>query len=121
MANEFKANVGAPVPKSEALKWIEKFDKDVRKDKEKDTKSLFFGRDILQRILDQPGCSGITFFLASKHSDFAKKDTTNLVLVGTREDGTLIWPEDLAGKDGADDGIIADVASTCPPYCPKLG
>ena len=119
MANEFKSSVGKPVPKGEAVKWIEKYDKDVRKDKTKDTKSVFFGRDILLSILAQEGCAGISFMLAMKHNDYAQKDMVTLVLVGTKEDGTLMWEESISGKDGNGGGTTADDALPCPPYCPK--
>ena len=114
MANGFKPDVGGPVPKIDAQKWIEKYDNDHHPDKNKDTKSIFFGRDILLKLLAQDGCAGISFFLAKKHSDFAGKETVNLVLVGTKEDGTLLWSSD--GKDG-DGGTTADNGSVCPPNC----
>jgi hypothetical protein len=118
MANEFKPTTGHAVTKNEALEWIEKYDRIHRKEKDKDTKSLFYGRDILQRLLAQEGVAGISFFLALKPNDYAKKDTIQLVLVGTKEDGTLLWPSDGAGKDG-DGGTAANAGLTCPPYCPK--
>lgn len=121
MANEFKPTVGAEVPKGDALKWIEKYDKDIRKDKLKDTKSVFFGRDVIEQVLRQPGCAGISFFFGLKHNDYAGKDTTNLVMVATKEDGTLIW-ENTGGKDGSGGGSgTYDNALTCPPHCPDDG
>ncbi len=74
------------------MSWIEKYDKEMRKDKAKDTKSIFYGRDALLKILSEDGCTGITFFLALKNNEAVKKDTVQLVLVPTREDGSLIWP-----------------------------
>jgi hypothetical protein len=117
MASPFNPEVGSEVPKDEAQKWIEKYDQEYRKDKGKDTKSIFFGRDILLRLLAQPGASGITFFLSMKNNDYAKKDTVNLVLVARSEDGTLLWPDDSAGKDGKTGGMTVDVGTYCPPYC----
>jgi hypothetical protein len=113
MANEFKPTAGEHVTKTDAETWIKKYDNDHRKDKDKDTRSVFYGRDLIERILDQEGCTGITFFLASKHSDWAKKDQVQLVLVGRKEDGTLLWGSE--GKDGGpgagDSGVV------CPPIC----
>ena len=37
----FKPNVGGKVSKKEAMEWIEKYDKEMRKDKSKDTKINF--------------------------------------------------------------------------------
>lgn len=119
MASEFKPSVGSAITRTDANDWIEKYDREVRKDKAKDTKSVFYGRDILLSLLAQDGCAGITFFLGLKYNDYAKKDTVQLVLVGTTEDGTLMWPESTSGKDGNGGGTVADGGSPCPPYCPK--
>lgn len=114
MANEFKRTVGESVSKQDAESWIKKYDDEHRKDKGKDTRSVFYGRDLIEKILDQEGCTGISFFLASKHNDWAKKDQVQLVLVGTREDGQLLW-----GTEGKDAGSTAgDNGLTCPPVCP---
>jgi hypothetical protein len=116
MANEFKSNVGGKVSKKEAMEWIEKYDKEMRKDKSKDTKSIFYGRDLLLRILSEDGSAGITFFLALKYHEAVKKETIHLVLVPTREDGTFIWPADATAR-GGDSAAAFDFGSLCPPYC----
>jgi hypothetical protein len=116
MANDFKPSIGGKVPKVDADKWIKEYDK-KRKDKDKDTKSVFFGKDVLQQIIDTPGAAGISFFFASKYSEWAKKDVDTLVLVPTKEDGTLIWPKDVSGKDGEEMGW--DDGAICPPTCPN--
>jgi hypothetical protein len=116
MPNHFKPDVGHGVSKKEALDWIRRYDEEHRKEKDKDTRSVFYGKDIIQHLLNQDGCTGITFFLGLKHSDHAKRETVQLVLVGTKEDGTLIWP-DAAGKDG--NGGAVNNGTTCPPYCPS--
>lgn len=118
MAKVFKPNVGSKVSKAEAKRWIAKYDREMRKDKESDTKSLFYGRDVLLKILSQEGSTGITFFLALKPNG-AKKDIVQLVLVPTKEDGTLIWPADAAAAALTDGATAYDNAIPCPPYCPK--
>lgn len=109
MANEFKPSVGKQVSKADAKKWIEKFDKE----RKKDTKSVFFGRDAILATLSLPGCTGISFL-------FARKDVDDLVMVGTTEDGTLLWtdnpPKETLDSTGSN---TFDFATTCPPYCPK--
>ena len=109
MANEFKPTVGVKVSKVEATAWIDKYDQVMRKDKATDTKSLFYGRDALLKMLSEEGTSGITFFLALKADD-SGKDIVQLVLVPTTEDGNLIWN---------DDNTAYDTGTPCPPYCPK--
>jgi hypothetical protein len=116
MANEFKANVGGKVSKKEAMEWIEKYDKEMRTDKEKDTRSVFYGRDVLLRILSEEGSTGITFFFAMKYNEAVKKETLQLVLVPTRDDGTFIWPDDSAATGGGAAAAF-DHGWPCPPYC----
>ncbi|SHH98320.1 hypothetical protein SAMN04488109_6468 [Chryseolinea serpens] len=116
MADEFKPTVGNGISQGEAEAMIKKYDDQLRADKGKDTKSVFFGKDAINEILNQPGdeCAGISFFLALKYSEFAQKDVVDLIMVGTKEDGTLLWKESAALQDGAYDGSLP-----CPPYCPK--
>jgi hypothetical protein len=115
MANNFNPHDGGKVSREDAEKWIKKFD-DERKDKEKDTKSIFFGKDFLKQILETPDCAGISFFFVKKHSDFAGKETLNLVLVPRKADGTLLWATSTDGKDGATDSGY-NQGKICPPTC----
>jgi hypothetical protein len=124
MAKKFKPNVGGRISKKQAMEWIEKYDKEMRKDKLKDTKSIFYGRDMLLRILSQEGSAGITLFFALRYNEDVKKETLHLVLVPTREDGTHIWPEDVEPAKAKAKSVIAtggavafDGGLQCPPYC----
>jgi hypothetical protein len=116
MADEFKPNVGYGISQGDAEAMIKKYDDQLRADKGTDTKSVFFGKNAINEILNQADgqCAGISFFLALKYSEFAKKDVVDLVMVGTKEDGTLLWKESAALQDGAYDGSMP-----CPPYCPQ--
>jgi len=113
MANQFKPTDGGRVSKTDAQKWIKKYD-DERKDKMKDTKSVFYGKDVLQKIIDTPNAAGVSFFLCKKHDAYAGKETVNFVLIPTTAEGKLIWVTD-GDKDGEtyawDDGRV------CPPNC----
>jgi hypothetical protein len=115
MANQFDPTDGGKVPRTDAENWMKKYD-DERKDKAKDTRSVFFGKDFLQQIIETPDCAGVSFFFAKKYSEFAGKDVLNLVLVPTKADGTLIWPTTTEGKDGTNDSAY-DQGKLCPPYC----
>jgi hypothetical protein len=123
MAKKFKPNVGNRISKKEAMEWIDKYDKVMRKDKMKDTRSIFYGREMLLRILSEEGSAGITCFFALKYNEDVKKETLQLVLVPTREDGTHIWPEDAnvtktKGAMPKGGGAVAfDGGVQCPPYC----
>jgi hypothetical protein len=117
MANDFNPNVGEKIKKEDAKKRIEKYDKEHRKDKAKDTKSVFMGRDNILKILKDPKCAGISFFLTSNYSEFAGKDVVDLVMVGTQEDGQLLWPDDTASLNDTDNGSY-NTGKVCPPTCP---
>ena len=119
MANDFKPTIGSRVPKVEAEKWIKKYDDEHRKDKGKETRSIFYGKDVLQQIIDTPKAAGVSVFLSMKFNPHFGKDAVNFVLVPTMEDGTLIWNEN-SGKDG-DDPTSWDDGLICPPSCPIGG
>lgn len=116
MADEFKPTVGNSISQAAAEAMIKKYDDQLRADKDKDTKSLFFGRDALLEILgeDAGECAGISFFLAMKYSELFQKDVVDLVMIGTKADGTLVWRATAASTDAAYDNTLP-----CPPYCPK--
>lgn len=118
MANEFKPTVGDKVPKADAEKWIDKFENE----RKKDSKSVFFGRDIIDAILSDIRATGISCFFARKFDEGQKKDVDTLVLVGTMEDGTLLWNDpnaSAAAKTLVGGSQTYDGGYICPPYCPK--
>ena len=118
MANEFKPNVGSTVSKKEAMEWMDKYDQEMRKDKSKDTRSIFYGREMLEKILNDKSVAGITFCFALKYNDAVKKETLQLVLVPTREDGTFVWGDESEAAKGGGGGVVAyDGGVHCPPYC----
>jgi hypothetical protein len=117
MANNFKPTAGAKVPKAEAKKWIKEYDDKKRKDKKKDTKSVFFGKDFINSIFtENPAASGISFYFATKYSAEAGKDIDSLVLLPTMEDGTIIWSTDPSLIDGDEYGW--NDGTRCPTTCP---
>lgn len=118
MANEFKPTVGGKVSKADADKWMKDFDNQYRPDKKKDTKSVFFGRDIIEKILSDQTCTGISFFLALKDNATLGKKTINLVMIGTQLDGKLL--NGIAASSSVmDDGdTTSNGGITCPDDCP---
>lgn len=60
-----------------------------------------FSRNVLDKILAQPGCAGLRIYHGRN-----EKGQHTVVLVGTDADGG-----DLA------DGTIAEKGQPCPPYC----
>ncbi len=70
------------------------------------TKSIFFGKDKIQAILDQEGCIGINFYLAHENDKGGNPQVT-LVLVGM----------DAQENDQITQNIL-DVGARCPLKCP---
>lgn len=118
MSKPFDPNAGKEVSKSEAMTWIDKYDKEMRKDKDADTRSIFFGKDVLLKMLEGKS-AGISVFLGLKYSDDVKKEVVNLVLVPTTEDGTLMWGGVNASVQKDAPPASFDYGTPCPPYCAK--
>ncbi|MEJ1236961.1 hypothetical protein WBG78_02465 [Chryseolinea sp. T2] len=118
MPNEFNPKSGTGVSKEDAKGWIDKYDALYRKDKETDTKAIFFGKDVVAKLLVGKS-AGITIFLGVKYSDIVKKEVVNLILVPTTEDGTLLWDKTSTTALNDSDAGAYDVGTPCPPYCAK--
>ncbi|MBT1689371.1 hypothetical protein [Dawidia soli] len=124
MAKEFKPNVGRQIDAGEAQKWIDEYDRVMRKDKLVDTKAVFYGRDALLKMLSEEGTTGITFYLALKPTEAdPNKKTVQLVLYPTYEDGTIKATAKSTGTDAAAMKVMDaqnpyDKGLQCPPYCP---
>ncbi|RAU82489.1 hypothetical protein [Pontibacter arcticus] len=101
--SKFETTQGGQIDLSLAAEWTANYRREnaANEGLVGDTKAHFFGRDIIQQILDQENCAGITMCHALDETG-AKK----LILVGTTEDGVSM-----------EDGIIADFARPCPPSC----
>lgn len=79
----------------------------------------YIGRDILERILAQPGCQGISFFNAI--NEMGKK---TLVYVGVDENNELITSNIKVQNDGKlvrERGIVADRTTNTEARPPEEG
>lgn len=84
-----------------------------------DVLASFAGRNIIESILAQPGCTGIRMFNAI--NDLGIKQ---LVLVGADKDGKNILEYTTIGDNGEitkHKGIVADRNTICPPSCGQGG
>jgi hypothetical protein len=93
----FDGTEGGEIDLKQAAAWIANY----RERTDDPTRAVFYGRDILQRILGQDGCVGIRFYHARND-----EGVHQLVLVGVNAEG-----EDQT------EGTIADDGKTCPPIC----
>lgn len=83
----------------EASKLTRTFREKAEKD---DIRAEYFGKETIQRILDQEKCVGIRMYFGYNNG------TAKSVLVGVTAEG-----KDLTG------GVMAEKSLPCPPYCDK--
>lgn len=103
---KFSKRDGGPIDSAKAKHWMKKWD-----DKHPDgIKAYFFGTDLIEKILSHPEAVGMRVYFG-----IGDEDKTQIILIGAREDGSNIWPED--GKD-TKGGTIGDNGVACPPNCP---
>lgn len=107
----FAPEVGEDIGYELGAKMIQRW----HKENPDDVLASFTGRNIIENILAQPGCTGIRMFNAI--NDLGIKQ---LVLVGVDKDGNNILEYTTIGEDGdliKNKGIVADRSSLCPPSC----
>jgi hypothetical protein len=110
MAYTFNGTEGAPIELKTAKEWAANYRASLKEPK--DTVAHFFGYDIIQKILAEPGCMGIRIYYGIND-----KGEKQLMLVGADKAGDNLLPEE--GKQLVDGGnMIADVSLPCPSYCP---
>jgi hypothetical protein len=88
------------------------------RDKHKDAvRAYFFGTELIDTIIHQEGAVGMRIYLAygDEKDPATKEDRLQMVLVGVKEDGTVMWPTE-EGKDNPG-GTAGDQGVPCPPYC----
>jgi hypothetical protein len=94
----FNGTEGKIVTLSEASEWTENYRDTIP---EGGIKGHFFGKDLLDEILKQPGCMGIRIYYGMEDDG-----TKNLVLVGAD-----------ANEEDMEDGVILERSVKCPPNC----
>ncbi|WP_299824001.1 hypothetical protein [uncultured Pontibacter sp.] len=102
---KFDGTEGAPIDRALAAEWTANYRRAEAEGAENTViKAHFYGREILQRLLDQEGCMGIRIYYARD-----EKGQKQLVLVGA----------DAAGNDVED--LVVDSSKICPPDCSTGG
>lgn len=101
--SDFNAQTGTFIDVATARSMASNY----RSSNQNGTKSIFFGKDKIQAILDQEGCIGINFYLAHENDKSGNPQVT-LVLVGM----------DAQENDQITQNIL-DVGARCPLKCPS--
>ena len=109
MADEISPNTGDPISGETAKRWIANHrDRHPAPDEKL---ACFYGSEIFNQILAQPGCVGIRIYFAYDDNGAQQK-----VLVGVDASGKNIW--DLNATEPGEGGLVADEGVWCPPICP---
>lgn len=95
----FTGDEAEEFPLDTAAEWTANY----RKANPGAVKAHFFGKEIIQRILDQDGCVGIRCYYA-----LDENGVQQMIMVGADKDENDLY-----------NGIIAEKAIFCPPYCSK--
>lgn len=107
----FTPNVGEDIGYELGAKMIKRW----HTENPDDVLASFTGRNIIESLLAQPGCTGIRMFNAI--NDLGVKQ---LVLVAADKDGNNILSYTTIGDNGEmikQKGIVADRNTICPPSC----
>jgi hypothetical protein len=112
-ASALHRGVGAPISGASALRWTQAY-----QHRHLDgLRSVFFGRDVLEGLLDRPGCEGLSIQRAIDDAGVER-----LVLFSLDAGGDYLPGEgaldgasrgDETAPSGVDNGIV------CPPVCGK--
>lgn len=101
----FNGTEGSAIELEQAAAWTANYRKEAIADASGTvTKAHFYGREILQKLLDQEGCMGIRMYYARDENG-----QKQLVLVGA----------DAEGNDMQ--GMVVDTGKICPPDCDTGG
>lgn len=100
----FNGSEGAPIDRTEAAKWTANYRNAVAGANGAAVKAHFYGREVLQKLLDQPGCMGIRMYYARD-----EKGQKQLILVGADADGNDM------------EELVVDSSKVCPPDCSTGG
>lgn len=101
---KFSKQHGGPIDAGVAKKWMEKY-----KTRHKDgVHAYFFGTDLIQKIIGHPEAVGMRVYFG-----YGEGDNKQVILIGTREDGSNIWP---SGDKDASGGVVGDQGTPTPPY-----
>jgi hypothetical protein len=96
---QYTGNENHVITLDQAVKYVQNFTNNPTVPNIKDA---YFGRNIFDKILAQPGCVGVRYYYGKKDDGSAA-----VILVGV----------DSGGND-LTQGILGDDAKPCPPWCP---
>jgi hypothetical protein len=111
----FNGSEGDPLDLSLAKKWTANYRATLKSNN--DVQAHFFGAEIIQQILQQPGSVGMRIYYA-----LDDKGAKQLLLVGVDAQGNNILSNNTFNTlESGGDGLVADFSFPCPSTCPENG
>ncbi|NMM47092.1 hypothetical protein [Marinigracilibium pacificum] len=112
---QFNGNEGAFITKNTAKKEVKDY-KDGNPKKK--AKAYFFGKNKLEKLLNQPGAMGLRVYFSKKGGE------TDMIIVAADKDGNNIIPRSeenttfsADSTEPPEDEQILNSGSMCPPDC----
>jgi len=100
---------GGKITRKQAREWVARF----RKENEGNPKVLYsetFDKDLIQELLNEPGCAGIRIF-----NSIDDEGQLQFILVGVDKKGKNILPAN--DESTTDPELIVEWGQRCPPIC----
>jgi hypothetical protein len=109
---KYDGSDSGPIALPIARQWVKNFRDQMSSPDE--IRAHYFGRDVIDKMLSQPGCTGIRVYYAL--NDKMQKE---VLIVGVDDKGNNQLPANESLQGG--DNIIADISFPCPSVCPGSG
>ena len=110
-APSFDGTEGDPIDLTTAKRWTSNY----RAINSTGVQAHYFGNEIIQQLLERPGCVGIRMYYAINDEGERK-----LLLIGVDTNGENLLPSS-SSRLMEDDDPVVDYSFPCPTYCPQNG
>lgn len=111
MSAKLPKKSGSNISMKEAKELTDSFHKKFKSK----NKSMYYSRDVFEKLLSLPGCVGIRIYPGMDNDSFAP------ILVGVNEAGDNIYMTDGStikiSAESLNLSAMAERGSPCPPYC----
>jgi hypothetical protein len=108
---KFDGTEGDPIDLAVAKRWTANY----RAVNSTGVQAHYFGNEIINQLLQRPGCVGIRMYYAINDEGERK-----LLLIGVDSKGENMMPSS-SGRTGDDEDPVVDFSFPCPSVCPSNG
>jgi hypothetical protein len=112
----YDGSEGDPLDIVTARSWVANFKGVSAKSESEEIRAHYFGREIIETLLNESDCAGIRIYYALDENGQKK-----LLIVGVDSTGEDLLPAEGGKTEDDDENIIADFSFPCPNTCPNNG